>query len=63
VTITARRPLEPQPPSAAYLRWVCVGLRETHGWSAERTGRYLECCRGVRGEWTREALVALAEGR
>jgi hypothetical protein len=60
VTITARRPLEPQPPSAAYLRWFCAGLHETHGWTADRIAGYLVRCRGVRARWTREALAELA---
>lgn len=62
VTITAHRPLDPAPPSAAYLRWLCVGLREAHGWTAERVARYLGSCRGVQGQWPRDTLVALARG-
>lgn len=60
VTIAAGHPLEPQPPSAAYLRWICAGLRETHGWPAERVGGYLARCPGVRGAWPEEELVELA---
>jgi hypothetical protein len=62
VTITARRPLDPESPSAEYLRWVCAGVRETHGWPAERIGRYLMRCRGIRGGWTMDTLVELARG-
>lgn len=62
VTITARRPPDPNSPSAAYLRWVCAGLRETHGWTEHRTAQYLERCRGVRGQWARDTLVTLARG-
>jgi hypothetical protein len=60
VTITARRSLEPQPPSAAYLRWICAGLHETHGWAADRIAGYLVRCGGVRAGWTLEALSELA---
>lgn len=60
VTITSRRPLRPSAPSASYLRWVCAGLSETHGWSAERIGRYLAGCRGIDGRWSEDDLAALA---
>jgi hypothetical protein len=61
VTITARRPPEPEAPTAEYLRWVCAGLREAYGWSAEAVGRYLVDCRGVRGRWSEDDLVDLAQ--
>ena len=59
-TITTRRPPEPNPPSQAYLRWVCAGLRETYDWPEETTAGYLVRCRGVRGVWSTDMLVDLA---
>jgi hypothetical protein len=61
VTITAHSPPEPEAPTAAYLRWVCAGLREAYGWSPERVGRYLADCCGVRGRWSEDDLVDLAQ--
>ncbi|NEA30476.1 histone deacetylase [Streptomyces sp. SID13031] len=53
--------LEPAAPSAAYLGWIGAGLREAHGWDAERIADYLSTAPGVRGVWGREELVAAVE--
>ena len=52
--------LEPTAPSASYLRWIAIGLREAHEYDAERTARYLAVAPGVRGNWTVSDLHALA---
>jgi len=39
-------------PSAAYLRMLGRGLRESHGWDAQRVGEYLASLPGARGSWT-----------
>ena len=48
------------PPSPSYLRTMAVGLREAHGWDAERTASYLLGCPGVAGAWAREDIARLA---
>ncbi len=45
-------------PSAAYVRMLAGGLRESHGWHAERTARYLAALPGARGYWTAADIVA-----
>jgi hypothetical protein len=45
-------------PAAAYLRTIGTGLREAHGWGAERAGRYLAAAPGARGMWTGEQVAA-----
>ncbi len=52
--------LEPAAPSAPYLRWIAIGLREAHGYDADRTVRYLAAAPGIRGTWTESALRELA---
>jgi len=52
--------LEAAAPTAPYLRWICAGLREAHGWDADRIASYLLAAPGVTGEWARDDLVALA---
>jgi len=52
--------LPPAAPTAAYLRWIIAGLRESHGYDDARTARYLVAAPGVRGAWTEEEIVALA---
>lgn len=44
-------------PSAAYLRMLAAGLRESHGWDAERAGTYLATLPGARGHWTAAEIV------
>jgi hypothetical protein len=39
-------------PSGAYLRMLGRGLRESHGWDAQRAGEYLASLPGARGSWT-----------
>lgn len=46
-------------PSAAYLGTIGAGLRQAHGWSADRIGRYLSEARGAAGEWTAGRISAL----
>lgn len=48
-------------PTAPYLRWIVVGLREAHGYDATRTARYLIQAPGVRGAWTEAELTEIAE--
>jgi hypothetical protein len=52
--------LDPAPPSAPYLAWIVAGLREAHGWDAERSAAYLATAPGVRGAWTTSEIAALA---
>lgn len=52
--------LEPAAPSAAYLRWIAIGLREAHRYDADRTARYLAAAPGIQGTWTQAALRELA---
>ena len=52
--------LAPAAPTAAYLRWITVGLRETHGYDDRRIARYLAAAPGVEGAWTEAEIVALA---
>ena len=39
--------LAPAAPTAAYLRWIAVGLREAHGYDDARIARYLVAAPGV----------------
>lgn len=52
--------LAPAAPSAPYLRWIAIGLREAHGYDADRTAGYLAGAPGVLGAWTEAALRELA---
>ena len=56
LTFTCPAPLEPNPPSAAYLAMMLAGLREAHGPTAVD---YLLTIAGIRPTWTRAALEAL----
>lgn len=49
-------------PSAAYLRVIGLGLRETHGWSARRAATYLCGLRGARGAWDVGTVQELLTG-
>ncbi|GAA0929546.1 hypothetical protein GCM10009554_11980 [Kribbella koreensis] len=51
--------LVPAAPSAAYLRWIAAGLREAHGWDVGRVVDYLGGAVGVRGQWSRDELIAV----
>jgi hypothetical protein len=46
-------------PTAAYLRWIAVGLREAHAFDAERTARYLAAAPGAAGAWTESQIQEL----
>ena len=52
--------LAPATPTAAYLRWIAVGLREAHGYDDARIARYLVAAPGVRDAWTETEIAALA---
>jgi hypothetical protein len=47
-------------PTAAYLRTMAVGLRESHGWSDNRIGAHLASIPGARGIWAAHQIAALA---
>ena len=47
-------------PTAAYLRWITTGLRESHGYDDVRIARYLGAAPGVREAWTEAEIAALA---
>ncbi|WP_211754698.1 histone deacetylase [Nocardioides gansuensis] len=57
--LTSQRPLEPAPPSAAYLRVILVGLREAFGWTTPESADYLLEARGVSPRWSRARISAL----
>ncbi|MGN6575190.1 MAG: histone deacetylase [Nocardioides sp.] len=61
-TVTCSDPdrLTPVPPTAPYLRSICLGLREAHGWEADRVADYLLTARGVDAAWSRADLRHLA---
>jgi hypothetical protein len=50
-------------PSAAYLRTLIAGLRETYGWTGRRIGRYLAGLPGARDHWTAADIAALQPSR
>jgi hypothetical protein len=52
--------LTPAAPSAAYLRWVSIGLHESHGYDDVRIAGYLTRVPGIRNEWSESDLLALA---
>jgi hypothetical protein len=54
----AQHPLS--APSEGYLRTMAVGLRESHGWTPERIGRYLARFPGAAGAWSPASIEALA---
>jgi hypothetical protein len=60
VTGADLRDLEVAAPSAPYLRCICRGVHETHGWDAERTAGYLARFPGIQGAWAFDDLVAIA---
>jgi hypothetical protein len=46
-------------PAPRYLAMLASGLREAHGWDAERIVAYLSACPGVSGRWQRADLTTL----
>jgi hypothetical protein len=46
-------------PSAAYLRMLAAGLRETHGWNVHQVAGYLAHLPGARGHWSPAEIAAL----
>lgn len=46
-------------PSAAYLAMLGRGLRESHGWTAERSAEYLTARPGAHGHWSARQIAAL----
>ena len=46
-------------PSAAYLRSLASGLRESHGWTREEAADYLAGRPGAEGEWDAAGIAAL----
>ncbi|MGC5334744.1 histone deacetylase [Micromonospora sp. DT62] len=49
-------------PAPAYLDMIARGLRESHGWDADRIARYLLARPGVAGAWDAAAVAALLTG-
>ncbi|MDX6325998.1 MAG: hypothetical protein QOK15_2352 [Nocardioidaceae bacterium] len=49
-------------PTAAYLRWIAIGLRESHGYRDDQIVSYLVRARGISEVWTEEELLTLAAG-
>lgn len=47
-------------PTAAYLRWICLGLAEAHGYDGPRAARYLVTAPGIRGAWSETEIETLA---
>jgi len=47
-------------PTAAYLRWISVGLREAHGYDDAAIARYVVAAPGVAGSWTEEQVQELS---
>lgn len=59
LTFTSPEPGPPNAPTAAYLAMLGGGLREAHGWTAERAASYLAGRPGARGAWTPEGIAGL----
>lgn len=55
------RSLPRAAPTAPYLRWISVGLRESHGYDAGRIARYLVGAPGISGTWSESEILAIAE--
>ena len=62
LTSATHGPEDWRPPAAAYLRTIGTGLREAHGWSPARAGRYLAAAPGARDTWTAERVAAVLAG-
>jgi hypothetical protein len=55
--------LDLNAPSAAYLRSIATGLRESHGWTDGGIAEYLAPAPGVQQAWTHaEVLAAIGDG-
>ena len=50
-----------RPPAPVYLAMIARGLRESHGWPAERIATYLADRPGVAGAWPADAVAALVD--
>ncbi|ACY97462.1 MULTISPECIES: hypothetical protein [Thermomonospora] len=48
-------------PSAPYLRMLGRGLRQAHGWPAERAASYLAACPGAREHWSPQDIAGLLQ--
>ena len=47
-------------PTAAYLHWIAIGLREAHGFDDARVASYLAAAPGASGTWTEDEIRALS---
>ena len=47
-------------PTAVYLRWISLGLRESHGYDDAQIAGYLARASGIREVWTESELLTLA---
>ncbi|MEO7942202.1 MAG: histone deacetylase [Marmoricola sp.] len=47
-------------PTAVYLRWISLGLRESHGYDNPQIAGYLARASGIREVWTESELLTLA---
>ncbi|GAA1061732.1 hypothetical protein [Agromyces bracchium] len=59
VTLTGDQDRDVAAPSAAYLRTMATGLRESRGWPPAIVGRYLAALTGARPRWTPSAIADL----
>jgi hypothetical protein len=61
MTFTIEDHVDPplNPPVAAYLRAMGLGLAEAHGWASSRISDYLSSAPGARGFWSRGEIEAL----
>ncbi|MGW5942824.1 histone deacetylase [Streptomyces celluloflavus] len=50
------------PPSAAYVRFLCLGLLEAGAWDAETVAAYVASRPGAAGYWTARAVGELIHG-
>ncbi|MDG9673260.1 histone deacetylase [Micromonospora sp. DH14] len=50
-----------RPPAPIYLGMIAKGLRESHGWPAERIVTYLSARPGVAGTWPPDGVAALVD--
>lgn len=61
VTFTSDSPKRPVvAPSAAYLRTMAAGVRQTHRWPIGRTAAYLAQWPGAQGVWSASEIASLA---
>ncbi|KAA0921900.1 histone deacetylase [Streptomyces apricus] len=50
------------PPSAAYMRCLAMGLLSADVWDLEAVASYLAACPGAAGHWSEQALADLLQG-